>query len=210
MTLNPFRGTSTSSSSSIPRDPGVDRGVEAFKRLMFAKSKEGSSKGSDGSEGTAVGSLAPAAKIEETTSLRSLQTEHSTTGMTFVYTSDEEDDVDDIGSSVKHSPETLRTSPQPMNTAQTIERRNLTLTIPLSSPVRPLPPPSRKRGASGSNVTNPDERISDKGPETRRSLPPAPPAPRRTASSASTSHRNPDKPPSIRREPSLHSQPPPP
>ena len=196
-TLNPFRANSNASSSStITRTPEVDRGVEAFKRLMFSN-KEGTH--SD----TAIDSEPPKtltllAKLEDSASLHSHRTDQSHTGMTFVYTSDEEDEV---VSSVKHSPETqLRSSPQPILPN---DRKSLPpLTIPQLSPQRPAPPPSRKRGASGSNQPGSanSEVIKAEEKTPKRNLPPAPPAPRRTLSSASTSHNRVERSSSVRRE----------
>ena len=219
--LNPFRAStmplSSSSTSSTSRPEGVDKGVEAFKRLMLENTREGSvhENNSQESERTLSRDLVPSFNLEDNASLVSRQTEPSTTGMTFVYTSDEEDDV---GSAVKHSPETLlRESPQPMLLS---ERRSPLppLTIPMSSPAKPAPPPSRKRGASGSNqvsISIPEDRARNEL-STKRSLPPAPPAPRRSPSSASTSQRSerPERTSSIRRDPSFGSEqvnkPPPP
>ena len=144
----------------------------------------------------------PTVKLEDSASLYSTRTDQSHTGMTFVYTSDEEDD---FGSSVKHSPETqLRESPQPI-VPTTPDRRSLPpLSIPQSSPQKPAPPPSRKRGASGSNqVSTPVEadnktKLEEKLGTAKRNLPPAPPAPRRTLSSASTPQSRPERSSSIR------------
>jgi len=144
----------------------------------------------------------PAVKLEDGASLYSAHTDQSHTGMTFVYTSDEEDD---IGSSVKHSPEThLRESPQPI-LPTTPDRRTLPpLSIPQSSPQKPAPPPSRKRGASGSNQpstpvdTENKSRLDEKTSTGKRNLPPVPPAPRRTLSSASTPQNRPERSSSIR------------
>jgi hypothetical protein len=212
-TLNPFRATSTSSSSSaITRTQDVDRGVEAFKRLMFSNSKEGSIPEPTPDNDIPSKNLAPPSKLEDSVSLYSNRTDHTSTGMTFVYSSDEEDDV---GSAVKHSPETrLRESPQPILPS---EKRTLLppLSIPQGSPSKPVPPPSRKRGASGSNQLNniisEDRKSEDKGNNVKRNLPPAPPAPRRTLSSASTSQHL-DRSTSIRRDPqpSDPTKPPPP
>jgi len=218
-TLNPFRANTMplSSSSATLRVEGVDKGVEAFKRLMLENTREGSMNENNSFEGERTPSrdLAPSIKLQDSASLVSHQTDPSTTGMTFVYTSDEEDDV---GSAVKHSPETLlRESPQPILTSE--KRSPLPpLTIPTSSPAKPAPPPSRRRGASGSNqvsVSNADDRGRNEI-STKRTLPPAPPAPRRSPSSASTSQRSerPERTSSIRREPSLTAEqvnkPPPP
>ena len=169
---------------------------------MFSNHKEGSQ--SDTATESEPRTLAPPIKLEDSASFHSHRTDHSTTGMTFVYTSDEEED--EIVSSVKHSPETqLRESPQPILPP---DRRSLPpLAIPQTSPQKPLPPPSRKRGASGSNqVVNSEERVKpeDKQPVgMKRNLPPVPPAPRRTLSSASTSHHhhiNQERSSSLRRE----------
>ena len=200
-TLNPFRANSntSSSSSTITRTPGVDRGVEAFKRLMFSNKEGTHSDSAVDSESTfAPRTLTLPANLEDSASLYSHRTDQSHTGMTFVYTSDEEDEE---VSSVKHSPETLlRSSPQPIPPQ---DRTSLPpLTIPQLSPQKPLPPPSRKRGASGSNqpvsANSEINKPEDKTP--KRNLPPAPPAPRRTLSSASTSHPRVERSLSLRRE----------
>ena len=200
-TLNPFRANShTSSSSSVTRTPGVDRGVEAFKRLLLSNKEGTHSESTIDSESTLPPrTLTIPAKLEDSASFHSHRTDQSHTGMTFVYTSDEEED--EVVSSVKHSPETqLRSSPQPILPH---DRTSLPpLTIPQPSPQKPLPPPSRKRGASGSNqpVTPNSEFNKPEEKTPKRNLPPAPPAPRRTLSSASTSHHQVERSLSLRRE----------
>ena len=183
----------------MTRTPGVDRGVEAFKRLMFSNKEGTHSDGAVDSESPLPPrTLTLPSKLEDSASLYSHRTDQSHTGMTFVYTSDEEDEV---VSSVKHSPETqLRSSPQPILPQ---DQKSLpALTIPQPSPQRPVPPPSRKRGASGSNqpVSANSEVIKPEEKTPKRNLPPAPPAPRRTLSSASTSHHRVERSASLRKE----------
>src|SRR5439155_3068926 len=102
-------------------------------------------------------------------------------------------------------PETqLRQSPQPIAPLDRKALPPLTMQQQQLSLTKPLPPPSRKRGASGSNqVASPNSEATLKPEEktTKRTLPPAPPAPRRALSSASTSYRqNPERFASLRRE----------
>jgi len=166
----------------------ADKGVEAFKRLMFSNKDAAHSDTVIESEGSVAKSLAPPYREEDNTSLVSHRTDPST-GMTFVYTSDEEDMV----SSAKHSPETRqRESPQILPD----DKKSLPpLTIPQLSSNKPAPPPSRKRGASGSaqNAFVNSEKHEEKTTTPKKNISPAPPVPRRTLSSASTStHRRPD------------------
>jgi hypothetical protein len=158
--LNPFRGNATATGTA----PASDKGVEAFKRLMFSNT------------------TAEPEPIPDNSS------RVSTTGMTFVYSSEEDNEEDDR-SAIKHSPETQQQSPKPIYT----------------NPSKPAPPPSRKRGASGSNQQTPVD--LSKSDSSRRPHPPVPPLPRRSPSSASK------KPESLERASSLRQEkpvPPPP
>lgn len=186
MTLNPFRASSTIlSPAPKAQPPDVGRGVEAFKRLMLNSKKE--LHNSDYSHESERTFTSTPQKYEDGASLQFGQTEYSNTSIAFVYSSDEDEET---VSSVKHSPEN-----NPL--VEVIDKRNPPpLTIPNVSPQKPAPPPSRRRGASGSNQnTNQNAHVHaeekakvEEKSKMKRELPPAPPAPRRTLSSASTSH----------------------
>src|SRR5579859_3173924 len=68
-TLNPFRANTMPlpSSSTAPRAEGVDKGVEAFKRLMLENTREGSINDNNSLEGerTLARDSAPSFKLED-------------------------------------------------------------------------------------------------------------------------------------------------